>query len=60
MTRIAKIAEGARRRVIARLAARLRDELPEAEVTERADGVRLRGRRILRNPRLVWIGSLLR
>lgn len=54
------VGEAARVRAIGRLAARLRNEASDLVVSETADGVIIEGRRATRDPRLAWIGSLLR
>jgi hypothetical protein len=56
----AAIAEEARTRAVATLAARLAAEVPEAAVVASDEGVTVTGRGVLRDPRLTWIGSLLR
>ncbi|HEX4695716.1 hypothetical protein [Sphingomonas sp.] len=56
----AAIGEAARERTVARLAARLSEEVPHAAVVSDDQGVTVSGRGILRDPRLVWIGSLLK
>ncbi len=56
---IAGIEERVRAR-IAELAARIAEAVPEAEVEPREDGVVVRGRGVLSDPRLRWIGGLLR
>lgn len=55
-----RIGEAARRRSIVRLAAQLRAVRPDARVAEERDGVTVTGRGVLRDPRLIWIGSWLR
>ncbi|WP_375397139.1 hypothetical protein [uncultured Sphingomonas sp.] len=54
------IAEARRDAAIAKLADRLRAALPGVRVEQRDDGVTLIGRRLSRDPRLTWIGSLMR
>lgn len=54
------IAERERERAVARLAARLSEEVPHARVAADDHGVTVTGRGVLRDPRLVWIGSLLK
>ena len=54
------IGRAARDRAVGRLAARVRDAAPEVGMTVTADGVTLTGRGVLDDPRLTWIGSLMR
>ncbi len=54
------IGETARRRSIAKLAARLREARPDARMDQSSEGVALIGRGLLRDPRLLWIGSLFK
>lgn len=54
------IGAAARARIIDRLAARLRAEAPDLTVGATTDGVTVEGRRAARDPRLAWIGSLVR
>jgi len=56
----AAIGEAARGRAVARLAARLAEEAPHARVVADDQSVTVTGRGVLRDPRLVWIGSLLK
>lgn len=56
----AAIGEVARERAVTRLTARLAAEVPHARVVADDQGVTVTGRGILRDPRLVWIGSLLK
>lgn len=60
VTRGQQLGRTAQRRAIARLAARLRNERPDARVEESVEGLTVTGRGVLRDPRLVWIGSLLK
>jgi hypothetical protein len=50
----------AQRRTLARLAAHLTADLPELRVRIENDRVTITGRGVLSDPRLVWIGSMLR
>lgn len=59
-TRGAAIARAARDRAVARLAERVRDAAPDLRVTVEGEGVTVNGRGVLSDPRLMWIGSLLR
>lgn len=56
----AAIAEAARDRTVVRLADRVREAAPDARVAITNEGVAVNGRGVLRDPRLLWIGSLLR
>jgi hypothetical protein len=47
-------------RAMARVAARLREALPEARIEEGDKRVTIVGRRLLLNPALRWIGGWLR
>ena len=53
-------AAAAQRRTLARLAARLAADLPDLRVRVDGDKVTVTGRGVLNDPRLVWIGSVLR
>lgn len=55
-----RVGDSARRRAIARLAMRLREARPDARIEESADGVTVKGRGVLRDSRLIWIGSLFK
>lgn len=50
----------AQRRTLARLAAHLTADLPDMRVMIDGDRVTITGRGVLSDPRLVWIGSMLR
>ena len=56
----AAIADRARDAAIARLAARIGAEAPDHDVSVEEGGIAITGRRVLSDPRLVWIGSLAR
>jgi hypothetical protein len=53
-------AERAKERALVRLAAALTAELPQVRVVIDGDRVTVTGRGVLSDPRLVWIGSVLR
>ncbi len=50
----------AKRRTLARLAAHLTADLPDLRVAIDGDRVTITGHGVLSDPRLVWIGSVLR
>lgn len=50
----------AQRRTLRRLAAHLTADLPDLRVAIDDDRVTITGRGVLSDPRLVWIGSMLR
>ena len=60
LTRAERIAATRRRAAIRRLAAAIRDAAPDRRVESDEDGVTVTGRGVLDDPRLRWIGSLLR
>ncbi|MDB5681653.1 MAG: hypothetical protein JWO16_1458 [Sphingomonas bacterium] len=53
-------AERAKERALVRLAAVLAADLPQVRVKIDGDRVTVTGRGVLSDPRLVWIGSVLR
>jgi hypothetical protein len=53
-------AERAKERALVRLAAVLAADLPQLRVAIDGDRVTVTGRGVLSDPRLVWIGSVLR
>ncbi|MBS0479057.1 MAG: hypothetical protein JSR79_07145 [Proteobacteria bacterium] len=53
-------ADRAQRRALTRLAAALTADLPDLHVAIDGDRVTVTGRGVLDDPRLVWIGSVLR
>lgn len=61
VTRAERIGAARRREAIGRLAAAIRDAAPDRQVAaDDDDGVTVTGRGVLDDPRLRWIGSLLR
>jgi len=56
----AAIGEKARADAVARLAARIAEQAPDVRVSIDGDGITITGRRILSDPRFLWVGSLIR
>ena len=52
--------ERARQRALKKFAAALAADLPELSVAIDGDRIAIVGRGVLNDPRLVWVGSLLR
>lgn len=60
MTRVEVVAERAVARQVTAVSARLREAVPDAQVTPVRDGVAIAGKRLRGDTRLRWVGGLLR